>query len=67
MKYFVYIRGHVMVFKVETKPVAFWDGGIIDFNEVEILQVTRTNGEQQTPTEWEILDRRKDWKICIFQ
>lgn len=57
MKYFVYIRGHVMVFKV----------GGIDFDEVEILQVTKTNAETSTPTEWDILDRRKDWKICMFQ
>ena len=66
MKYFVYLRGYIVVFKHTTRELIF-DGTIVDFNEIEILQVTQTKKKQQPLEEWEIFHKRKDWHICMFQ
>ena len=76
MKYFVYLNGFVVVFK-HTQiqiPFEYWDNEVKvsmeTFDNVEVLELSEAicdNFPSVKPSEWDILEVRDDWKICVFQ
>ena len=76
MKYFVYLNGFVVVFK-HTQiqiPFEYWDNEVKvsmeTLDNVEVLklsQIASDNFPSVEPSEWDILEVRDAWKICVFQ
>jgi hypothetical protein len=73
MKYYAFISGHAVVFTVDTVviPFEYWDGEVKtsmeEFTNVELIQAVKILKEGEVPSEWDILEERKNLKVCSFQ